>query len=85
MSKVDRKRLTAFQVKAAYEDSIPFVPASGGHSPWSTIGSSGFVLDLGLFKSITIQPDTNSVRVAGAVLVKELVHALSEAGRCTSK
>jgi FAD/FMN-containing dehydrogenase len=72
-------------VKAAYRDSIPFVPASGGHSPWSTINSSGFVLDLGLCKSITIEPGTNSVKVTGAVLVKELVNALSDAGRCTSK
>lgn len=73
------------QVKAAHESSIPFVPASGGHSPWSTIDSSGFVLDLGLLKSISIDTGSQSVIVTGAVLMKELSTALSEAGQCTGK
>ncbi|PQE03236.1 FAD binding domain containing protein [Rutstroemia sp. NJR-2017a BBW] len=63
-------------IKAAHEYGIPFVPASGGHSPWSTIDSSGFILDLGLCKSITVEAETESVRVTGAVLIKELTTAL---------
>jgi hypothetical protein len=80
-----RAKINARQVKAAHEHGIPFVPASGGHSPWSTIDSSGFILDLGLCKSITVEAETESVKVTGAVLMKELTTALFEAGRCTGK
>ncbi|PQE15890.1 FAD binding domain containing protein [Rutstroemia sp. NJR-2017a BVV2] len=79
-----RTRTNARQIKAAHEYGIPFVPASGGHSPWSTIDSSGFILDLGLCKSIVVEAETESVRVTGAVLIKELTTALYEAGRCTA-
>ncbi|PQE18750.1 FAD binding domain containing protein [Rutstroemia sp. NJR-2017a WRK4] len=79
-----RAKTKARQIKAAHEHGIPFVPASGGHSPWSTIDSSGFILDLGLCKSITVEAETESVRVTGAVLMKELSVALYEAGRCTA-
>ncbi|KAF4620236.1 hypothetical protein G7Y89_g14584 [Cudoniella acicularis] len=78
------ERDVAITVKAAKKHSVPFVPASGGHSPWSTIDTSGFILDLGLLKSIIVEPKSNSVKIAGAVLVKELAIALSEAGRCTT-
>lgn len=76
--------LTLLQIKFAHANSIPFVPASGGHSPWSTIGNSGFVIDLGLLNSISIDSDTDSATISGAVLIQELASALEQAGRCTS-
>jgi FAD/FMN-containing dehydrogenase len=69
----------------ARSNSISFVAASGGHSSWSTIDSSGFVLDMKLLSSITVNHQKSTVKVAGAVLVKELATALTEAGRCTRK
>ncbi|CAG8960426.1 hypothetical protein HYFRA_00008145 [Hymenoscyphus fraxineus] len=71
-------------VQFAHANSIPFVPASGGHSPWSTIGNPGFVIDLGLLNSISIDSDAESVTISGAVLIQELASALEQAGRCTT-
>lgn len=34
-------------VQGAVKAGIPFVPASGGHSPWSAIGQEGIIVDLG--------------------------------------
>ena len=58
---------------------------SGGHSPWSTIGANGFVLDLTLYKSIAVNSADRSVIVAGGVLTKELSTKLSDSGQCTGK
>jgi FAD/FMN-containing dehydrogenase len=77
-------KLTFLQVKFAHVNSIPFVCASGGHSPWSTIDNSGFVLDLGLLNAISIDSDKESVTISGAVLIQELAGALEQADRCTS-
>ncbi|KAJ7655416.1 hypothetical protein B0H17DRAFT_868521, partial [Mycena rosella] len=33
-------------VKLAAQHNVAFVPKSGGHSLWSTIGTEGFVVDL---------------------------------------
>ncbi|KAH8595918.1 hypothetical protein B0O99DRAFT_671884 [Bisporella sp. PMI_857] len=72
------------EVKAAHDSSTPFVPASDGHSPWSTIDSEGFVLGMGLYKYITILLEQDRAKIAGAVLMKELSTALANAGRCTA-
>ena len=47
---------------------MPFVPASGGHSPWSTIDENGFILDLSLCKNVVVNSATNTVTVTGGIL-----------------
>ncbi|KAI0834012.1 FAD-binding domain-containing protein [Hypoxylon sp. FL0890] len=44
-------------VKLAIQTSVPFVAKAGGHSSWSTIGSSGFILDLSQIKSVEVDCD----------------------------
>lgn len=65
--------------------SIPFVPASGGHSLWSTINEDGFILDLSLYKDIVAEPSKNIVTVKGGVLMKDFQVALNKVGQFTSK
>ncbi|KAJ7713557.1 hypothetical protein B0H16DRAFT_1667322 [Mycena metata] len=48
-------------VKLAVELNIPFVPKSGGHSLWSTIGPEGFILDLSRFKNISLDKEKKTV------------------------
>ncbi|KAL1962835.1 hypothetical protein VTN77DRAFT_9110 [Rasamsonia byssochlamydoides] len=71
-------------VQEAVNASIPFVPASGGHSTWSTIDQHGFVLDLSLYKEVVPDPANNVVTVKGGVLMKELQLALNKAGQFTT-
>lgn len=69
-------------MKLAVENGIPFVPKSGGHSLWSTIGSDGFILDLSLLKSISVDKAIKQITVQSGVLVKELNDAAFENGLC---
>ena len=62
---------------------LPFVPVCGGHILWSTSGAHGFILDLTLHKSVTVDLTTNSVRVARVLLAREVAMILSNAGQCT--
>lgn len=64
--------------------SIPFVAASGGHSPWSTIEENGFILDLSLYKDVVVEPSKNIATVKGGLLMKELQVALNKEGQFTS-
>jgi len=63
---------------------VPFVPASGGHSLWSTIDENGFILDLGLCKNVVVNSETDTVTVTGGLLMKELQAALATEGRMTT-
>ncbi|KAJ7817846.1 hypothetical protein B0H14DRAFT_3741148 [Mycena olivaceomarginata] len=65
-------------VKLAVELGIPFVPKSGGHSLWSTIGDEGFILDLSLLKRISIDTEEKMVTVESGVLIKEVNDAAFE-------
>ncbi|KAL9010708.1 MAG: hypothetical protein Q9173_004390 [Seirophora scorigena] len=64
-------------VKAASAAAVPFVPVTGGHSPWSTI-EDGLVIDLSQYKSISIDVEQHRVSVRGGVLMKELQLELSK-------
>ncbi|KAI4243011.1 MAG: hypothetical protein L6R40_003702 [Gallowayella cf. fulva] len=70
-------------VKAAHAAKIPFVPATGGHSPWSTI-ENGIIIDLSRFKDVRVDTDQQLVTVKGGVLMKELQIALSESNQFTT-
>ncbi|KAI1411879.1 FAD-binding domain-containing protein [Hypoxylon sp. FL1857] len=63
-------------VREALQANVPFVPASGGHSPWSTIGKDGIVIDLALYKGVEVDPEKNLVTVKGGTLMKELQSAM---------
>ncbi len=72
-----------FQVEEAHAANIPFVPASGGHSTWSTV-ENGMIVDLSQYKEISVDPSQRTVAVRGGVLMKEMQLALSEKGQFTS-
>lgn len=63
-------------VQEAVRASVPFVPKSGGHSPWSTVGQGGIVIDLSQYKGITNHVGENLTTVKGGTLIKELQMSL---------
>ncbi|KIJ30995.1 hypothetical protein M422DRAFT_267413 [Sphaerobolus stellatus SS14] len=69
-------------VRIAVEMGIPFVPKSGGHSLWSTIGSEGFILDLSQLQELTIDKNTNTVTLQSGVLIKQANDATWSEGLC---
>ncbi|KAF8191661.1 hypothetical protein K438DRAFT_1830907 [Mycena galopus ATCC 62051] len=63
-------------VQEALKASIPFVPASGGHSLWSTIGRDGIIVDLSQYTGVAVDAANNLATVKGGTLMKELQTAL---------
>ncbi|KAI0386310.1 FAD-binding domain-containing protein [Hypomontagnella monticulosa] len=63
-------------VRAALKAGVPFVPTSGGHSPWSTVGKDGIVIDLAHYRGAEVDPENHLVTVKGGTLMKELQSAL---------
>lgn len=63
-------------VQEAVKASIPFVPKSGGHSPWSTIGQDGIIIDLSHYKGVVQDTEEKLVTVKSGTLIKELQAAL---------
>ncbi|KAI1209079.1 FAD-binding domain-containing protein [Annulohypoxylon truncatum] len=63
-------------VREALNAGVPFVPASGGHSPWSTIGKEGIVVDLALYKGVEVYPQRRLATVKGGTLMKDLQSVL---------
>lgn len=59
------------------------MPATGGHSPWSTI-QHGMIVDLSRFKDVIVDTDRHTVTVKGGILMKELQVALSRESQFTS-
>lgn len=56
------------------------MPKSGGHSPWSTIGSDGIIIDLSLYSAVRVDAGAHTATVIGSVLAKEVSVCLAEAG-----
>jgi FAD/FMN-containing dehydrogenase len=73
------------QVKEAVKANVPFVPKSGGHSQWSTINSSGIIIDLRLWKGVEVDANQHTVKVSGGLLMKELQIALADKDQWTSE
>ena len=69
------------QVTTALKNSVPFVPATGSHSPWSTINKHGFILDLSRYKAVIVDASSHTVTIKGGLLMKELQVALSKEGQ----
>lgn len=59
-------------VKQLVSASIPFVPASGGHSPFSTVGKDGVVIDLSHFNGVEVDEANNLATIKGGTLAKKV-------------
>lgn len=70
-------------MKAAAITLTPFVAATGGHSPWSSIGEDGLVIDMSNFKGVEVDPCCGTVQVRGGVLHKEFQVELAHQEQCT--
>ncbi|KAJ7213411.1 hypothetical protein GGX14DRAFT_550574 [Mycena pura] len=69
-------------VRLAAQYDVAFVPKSGGHSLWSTIGAEGFIIDLARLKKISVDKPTGQITVQSGVFVKEANDAAFENGLC---
>lgn len=65
--------------------SVPFVPRSGGHSEWSTIGEDGIIIDLSKYKGIEVDAPNRKATLKGSILSKQVAVALADAGFFTGK
>ena len=54
------------------KEKIPFVVKSGGNSPWSTIDSSGLIIDLSLMKNFTVDMARETATIQPGVLSKDI-------------
>jgi len=54
------------------KEKIPFVVKSGGNSPWSTIDSSGLIIDLSLMNNFTVDMARETVTIQPGVLSKDI-------------
>lgn len=78
-----RFKTLILQVKLAVKHEVPFVPKSGGHSAWSTIGPEGIIIDLSNYKKVTVNNSAETVTIQPGVLNKQLNEALFAEERCT--
>lgn len=62
-------------IRALSKASIPFVPASGGNTLYSTI-ENGVIVDLSLYRGVEVHAAENRATVRGGTLMKELQLAL---------
>ncbi|KAJ7655405.1 hypothetical protein B0H17DRAFT_1214041 [Mycena rosella] len=69
-------------VKLAAQHNVAFVPKSGGHTLWSTIGTEGFIVDLSLFKRLSVDKSTGQITLLSGVLPKEANNAAFKNGLC---
>lgn len=69
-------------MKHAVEASVPFVAKSGGHSSWSTIGSDGFVLDLGLLRGVEVDADKKLAVISAGARIADVHAATCAKGFC---
>ncbi|KAG4411135.1 hypothetical protein IFR04_015734 [Cadophora malorum] len=65
-------------VQLALKHDIPFVPKSGGHSAWSTIGQEGIIIDLSNYNKVKIDKSTKTVTIQSGIVNKQLIGALYE-------
>lgn len=73
------------KVKLALKYNVPFVPKSGGHSAWSTIGQEGIIIDLSNFSKATIDKSAQTVTIQSGIVNQQLIAALYENDLCLRK
>ncbi|KAK8092005.1 hypothetical protein PG997_002366 [Apiospora hydei] len=71
-------------VQWAVQSSVPFVTKSGGHSEWSSIGEEGIVINVKKFSGIEVDSATQTARLKGSMLSKEVAVALAATGSFTA-
>ncbi|KAI1388176.1 FAD-binding domain-containing protein [Hypoxylon trugodes] len=71
-------------IRLAVESSVPFVAKAGGHSSWSTIGSSGLILDLSLIRTVEINTKNQTATAGAGTLIEDVVQAVDEKGYCVA-
>ncbi|OBU01414.1 hypothetical protein VE01_00618 [Pseudogymnoascus verrucosus] len=69
-------------VKLCVAHGVEFVPKSGGHSLWSTIGAEGIIIDLTAFNAVVVDKEARTVTVSGGSQIKDAVAPLYKAGLC---
>ena len=74
--------LTSCQVKLASSYNIPFLATGGRHGYTTTLGNlqGGLAIDLGQFKSYSIDSVAGTLTVGGATTLHDFQDALFEAG-----
>ena len=70
------------QVKLASSHRIPFLATGGRHGYTTTLGDlqQGLAIDLGQFKTYSIDSAAGTVTVGGAATIADFQDALYEAG-----
>lgn len=63
-------------VKELVSASVPFVPASGGHSTFSSVGKPGVIIDLSRFTGVEVDVARGVATAKGGTLMKEFQAAL---------
>jgi len=61
------------------------VTRSGGHSEWSTIGSSGIIIDLSRYSGVEVDKAAKTATLTGGVLAKQVSVSLAKAGLFTRR
>ncbi|OBT69952.1 hypothetical protein VE03_00493 [Pseudogymnoascus sp. 23342-1-I1] len=69
-------------VKLCLTHGVKFVPKSGGHSLWSTIGAEGIVIDLSTLNAVVVDKEAGTVTLGGGAQIKDAIAPLYEAGLC---
>lgn len=70
------------QVKLCLTHGVKFVPKAGGHSPWSTIGAEGIVIDLTALNAVVVDKEAGTVTLSGGAQIEDAVAPLYAAGLC---
>ena len=70
------------QVQAAIQNKIPFAVKSGGNSPWSTISSPGWILDLSKLDTYSLDIKSQTATFGPGVLSKTINLAVEDHGFC---
>lgn len=79
-------RLTqALQVGLLLKYKIPFVPAAGGHSPFSTIGKDGVIVDTTDFAVIKVNEHAETFTITPGILIGQVIKELDAKGLIACK
>jgi FAD/FMN-containing dehydrogenase len=70
------------QIQAAIQNKIPFAVKSGGNSPWSTISSPGWILDVSKLDTYNLDIKSRTATLGPGVLSKTINLAVEEHGFC---
>ena len=75
------------QIQYASQNTIPFLATGGGHGYSGSLGrlDNGIELDMGAFKSVSVDAQNNLMTVGGSVTFKDLMTPCYNAGKAIRK